>query len=214
MEAGERWMLNDVAGKPIRAWDSRGHAFRTEYDALRRPLRQFVRGHDAQDPTAELLFDRTVYGEGEPGDVAEQPARRGWFSVFDAAGVVTSERLRLQGQPAARPPASWRRSTETHPDWSGEPRRSRPSSSTASTTLRRAQPPGRPSPRRTAASTRPTYNEANLLERVDVNLRGAAEATTSSSPTSTTTPRASATLIDYGNGVRTDVRLRPARPSA
>ena len=24
MEAGERWMLNDVAGKPIRAWDSRG----------------------------------------------------------------------------------------------------------------------------------------------------------------------------------------------
>ena len=24
MEAGERWMLNDVTGKPIRAWDSRG----------------------------------------------------------------------------------------------------------------------------------------------------------------------------------------------
>ena len=33
MEAGERWMLNDVAGKPICAWDSRGHAFRTDYDA-------------------------------------------------------------------------------------------------------------------------------------------------------------------------------------
>ena len=27
MEAGARWMLNDVAGKPIRAWDSRGHNF-------------------------------------------------------------------------------------------------------------------------------------------------------------------------------------------
>ncbi|HEY0468143.1 MAG TPA: hypothetical protein VGC79_28285, partial [Polyangiaceae bacterium] len=25
MEAGERWMLSDVTGKPIRAWDSRGH---------------------------------------------------------------------------------------------------------------------------------------------------------------------------------------------
>ncbi len=25
MEAGERWMLNDVTGKPIHAWDSRGH---------------------------------------------------------------------------------------------------------------------------------------------------------------------------------------------
>jgi len=31
MEAGERWMLSDVTGKPIRAWDSRGHEFRTEY---------------------------------------------------------------------------------------------------------------------------------------------------------------------------------------
>ena len=27
MEAGARWTLNDVAGKPIRAWDSRGSPF-------------------------------------------------------------------------------------------------------------------------------------------------------------------------------------------
>ena len=47
MEAGERWMLNDVTGKPIRAWDSRGHNFKTEYDSLRRPLHQFVRGTDS-----------------------------------------------------------------------------------------------------------------------------------------------------------------------
>ena len=44
MEAGARWMLNDVAGKPIRAWDSRGHNFTTTYDALRRPVEQYVRG--------------------------------------------------------------------------------------------------------------------------------------------------------------------------
>ena len=30
MEAGERWMLNDVTGKPLRAWDSRDHQFRTD----------------------------------------------------------------------------------------------------------------------------------------------------------------------------------------
>ena len=30
MDAGERWMLNDVAGKPIHAWDARGHEFRTD----------------------------------------------------------------------------------------------------------------------------------------------------------------------------------------
>ncbi|NIP68022.1 MAG: hypothetical protein GTO04_02205, partial [Planctomycetales bacterium] len=44
MEAGERWMLNDVTGNPIRAWDSRGHIFRTEYDPLRRTLRIHVIG--------------------------------------------------------------------------------------------------------------------------------------------------------------------------
>jgi hypothetical protein len=27
MDAGERWMLNDVSGKSIRAWDSRGQQF-------------------------------------------------------------------------------------------------------------------------------------------------------------------------------------------
>src|SRR5262249_3608321 len=37
MEAGERWVLNDVAGKPLYAWDSRDHEFRNRYDALRRP---------------------------------------------------------------------------------------------------------------------------------------------------------------------------------
>ena len=52
MEAGARWMLNDVAGKPIRAWDSRGHDFRTAYDALRRPVEQTrSRHHEAAAPT-------------------------------------------------------------------------------------------------------------------------------------------------------------------
>ena len=50
----------------------------------------------------------------------------------------------------------------------------------------------------------PRYNEANLLNAIDVNLRGAA-ASTPSSRTSTTTPRDSARLIDYGNGVSDDV---------
>ena len=45
MEAGARWMLNDVAGKPIRAWDSRGHNFATAYDALRRPAEQHRARH-------------------------------------------------------------------------------------------------------------------------------------------------------------------------
>ena len=33
MEAGERWMLDDVTGKTIRAWDSRG--FRVVWHMIR-----------------------------------------------------------------------------------------------------------------------------------------------------------------------------------
>ncbi len=42
MEAGERWMLNDVDGDSLRLWDSRGHAVRADYDALRRPTDSFL----------------------------------------------------------------------------------------------------------------------------------------------------------------------------
>ena len=54
MEAGERWMLNDVAGKPDpRLGQPRPH-FRTDYDPLRRPLRTFVTG-PIRRSDAELL---------------------------------------------------------------------------------------------------------------------------------------------------------------
>ena len=65
MEAGERWMLNDVAGKPIRAWDSRDHQFRTAYDLLRRPTDSFLR----EGAGAELLV-------GAPSTAKPNPIRR------------------------------------------------------------------------------------------------------------------------------------------
>ena len=94
MDAGERWMLNDVTGKPIRAWDSRGHVFRTEYDALRRPVRQFVRGTDAtlSDPQVfgqDILFAKTEYGEGKTND-QKLNLRTRVFIQYDSAGIVTN----------------------------------------------------------------------------------------------------------------------------
>ena len=90
MEAGERWTLNDVTGQPIRAWDSRGHRIRSEYDSLRRPLRNFVTGTDPAQPDQELLTDRLVYGEQHP----EAPAHnlRGMLYLqLDQAGAVANE---------------------------------------------------------------------------------------------------------------------------
>ena len=71
MEAGERWMLNDVTGKPIRAWDSRRFMRRMTYDELRRPTGLYVTDGNG----AERLAERTVYGESQ-GDAAQPPHPR------------------------------------------------------------------------------------------------------------------------------------------
>ncbi|MEI6347853.1 MAG: RHS repeat-associated core domain-containing protein, partial [Bacteroidota bacterium] len=57
IDSGKRWMVGDVAGKPIRAWDERGHSFRNTYDILQRPLEMFV----TEDNT-EKIVQKQVYG--------------------------------------------------------------------------------------------------------------------------------------------------------
>src|SRR5262249_26287900 len=104
-EAGARWMLNDVTGKPIRAWDSRGHNFTTHYDALRRPTEQYVHGTTAEsDPwtvnppnAIGRLVDEIVYGEPPPGatPAQETQARRlnlrtRIYRHLDSAGEVVN----------------------------------------------------------------------------------------------------------------------------
>jgi RHS repeat-associated protein len=86
MESGTRWALCDALGKPSRSWDDRGHAFRTERDPLRRPIRSFVSGVSAGQ---ELLVERLVYGEQHP-----DPARnlRGRIYLhLDQAGALTDD---------------------------------------------------------------------------------------------------------------------------
>ena len=131
--------------------------------------------------------------------------------VFDGAGIVDQHRLRLQGQPARGPARPAAQTTSRR--WTGC--RTRPLTTAASPA---APPTTRSTARLNATSPdnsvyRPTYNEANLLERMDVNLRGAASCHAPSSPTSTTTPRASAKRIEYGNAVFTEYDLRQGSPT-
>jgi hypothetical protein len=106
MDAGERWMLNNVTGKPIRGWNSRNYALSTEYDALRRPLRSLVQGGDPNEPNATLfaqpvVYERTIYGDSADTGLTEPQQQQAnlktkVFKHFDGAGVVTaaSERER------------------------------------------------------------------------------------------------------------------------
>ena len=116
MEAGERWMLDDVAGKPLYAWDSRGHRLRTAYDACggRRhvPVREGAgrrSSRRAQRVRRLTRRTRTPRRANLRGKLvrAPRPGRRRHH-----------DDVRLQGQPAAYASASSPRRTDTLLDWS------------------------------------------------------------------------------------------------
>lgn len=190
MEAGERWTLNDTDGKAIRTWDSRGHNFRMAYDALRRPSQLFVLGTDAvnSDPrtlTAELLYDEIAYGEGQPNDQALN-LRTHIFQHRDVAGVVTN----MVTDPATNQPIAYDfkgnlrgssrqfvQDQKALPDWSkpappflSDVFVSLTTYDALNRTVTATEPDG--------SMVTPTYNTANLLETVTVNVRGAAVGTT------------------------------------
>jgi RHS repeat-associated protein len=203
MEAGGRWMLNDVAGKPLRAWDSRGHNFTTNYDALRRPIEQYVRGtfsdpdplkpnSDPRTLNRDVLVDKIEYGELLANAVALNLRTR-VYRHFDSAGVAINARLGVDGNPneAYDFKGNLLRSTwqlvsdyKAIPDWlknsqldaetfEGSTRYdalNRPIQAIAPhSSLTRAGHPNK------FNVIQPVFNEAKLLERVDVWLERAAE---------------------------------------
>ena len=92
MEAGQRWTLSDIASKPLYAWDSRGHRFRSAYDVLQRPTESFLL--EGADP--EVLIGRSVYGESRANPEADN-LRGQLIELFDQAGVLTSDRFDFKG---------------------------------------------------------------------------------------------------------------------
>ncbi|MFI5915060.1 SpvB/TcaC N-terminal domain-containing protein [Dactylosporangium sp. NPDC051541] len=249
MEAGARWTLNDVAGKPVRAWDSRGHNVTTTYDRLRRAVGQTVRGtfsdtdplksnSDRRTLNRDILVDRTEYGE-PPRDVTpEQETRAQYLNLrtrvlrrCDGAGIVTNARLDTAGNPTEAYDFkgnllhSTRRLASDYtavPDWRHSPGLDAESfeSSTRYDALNRAVQsiaphssltrPDRPG---TVTVVQPVFNEANLLERVDVWLERAAAPTGLLDPSADAPSPVGVAAIDYdAKGQRTliDYRTRDA----
>lgn len=204
MEAGERWMLNDVAGQSIRAWDSRGHAFRTEYDALRRPLRSFVQGSDPQNPAVEILFGKMEYGEGQPDDI-QFNLRAMPFRQYDSAGVMTNEQYDFKGNLLV----SSRRLAQDYtaiPDWSANPGVELQPFTGSTTYDAFNRPVSLTTPDQSVY--RPTFNEANLLEKVEVHLQGA-QASTPFVTNIDYDAKGQRALIEYGNNIKTNYEYDP-----
>ncbi|WP_424985132.1 SpvB/TcaC N-terminal domain-containing protein [Microbulbifer sp. S227A] len=94
-DAGARRLLPDVLGRVILGWDSRGHRTRTEYDALDRPLRVWLRAGAG----LEMLVSRLDYGDGPdaPADAVARNLRTRLVRRFDQAGLLAQEAFDLNG---------------------------------------------------------------------------------------------------------------------
>ena len=208
MEAGERWMLGDAAGKALYAWDSRGHQFRTIYDPLRRPTDAFL----SEGTGAEIVIGRSTYAENNSDYPNPEVTnlRSKLVELRDQAGIVISDNYDFKGNPLSsrRQLAQGYKATL---DWNANV----PLEVEIYTNSSRFDALNRPTEVTTPHTPamqpnvyRPTYNEANLLEKVDVNLRGAADTT----PFVTNIDydaKGRHVLIEYGNSARTTYECDP-----
>lgn len=242
MDAGERWMLNDVLGAPLYAWDGLGHAREHKSDALRRLTHLWVSGGSVG---ARLLAERTVFGERHPNALALN-LRGQPFMLLDGAGVVTNAAYDFKGNILGSTRRLARKyQARSEVVWSGVEAVLSPPPA-----LPPAVPPAPPPPppatdppldlavieqalaqvvereaftartsydalNRPVAMTspdgsvvRPTYNEANLLERIEANLRGAATPTVFVDDIDYDAKGQRAS-ITYGDGVATSYTYDP-----
>ncbi len=192
MDTGAGQLLPDVTGKQVYVRNSRGFVLRTQYDALRRPVRTYVAGPGI---TGRALETRTEYGESLP-DAEARNLRTRVARQYDGAGVITNEAYDFKGNllDARRQLAAEYRDVV---DWSSDVR------------LEAREYLGRTSydalNRPTSVTTPdgsvllPSYNASSLLDRLDGRIRGAAEATTFVGHLDYNA-RGQRMLASYGNG--------------
>ena len=205
MDAGDRWLLNDCTGQALYAFDSKSQIFHTLYDAIRRPVQSTV-----AKGAPPIMFDQITYGEGQAGDQARNLRGR-IFEHRDQAGVLTNISFDFKGNLLE----STRVLTigyQNDVDWKAPPPLNLLEVFTTQSEFDALNRPIRiVAPNSTLATANiltPTYNEANLLETVSAQLRGAA-ATTPFVTNADYNEKGQRTRIDYANGASTIYKYDP-----
>ena len=171
MDAGERWILNDVMGRIIRGFDSRDHRFRYEYDKLHRPVKIFVQ----QGSAAEINTEKIVYGEGIPND--RQLNMRGKpYRQYDTAGITTSVRFDFKSN-SLEGNRQLLKDYKNTPDWNTLTETVTDLDAAIYTTTGSFDAMNRPLLMQLPEGTviRPSYNEGGIVDQVFVNIKGTGE---------------------------------------
>lgn len=105
-DAGQRWLLTNILGKPLRTWDGRNHEFQYFYDLAQRPTNSMVLGGDST--ILYHVFDRIIYGESllaaDRSNEADLQARNILGQIiqhYDTGGLIDTPNYDFKGQPLA-----------------------------------------------------------------------------------------------------------------
>jgi RHS repeat-associated protein len=244
VDAGHRWALLAVDEQPVQTWDANGNRVEIIYDGLRRSIETWVYRHNADPPGSKSLDQAIIYGErlattGNPMAPLTGNHRGRVYATLDGAGVVFNLTYDFKGnlrESVRRLAKEYRKDL----DWKGisinKPvseiegklddfleqevfyttsrfdALNRVTESTAPDHT--ATPPGVSFPK-DGSIYRFTYNEANLLDKVEVDLRS--DLLTDSTDRTFTTfvknidynTRGQRERIEYGNGVETKYTYDP-----
>lgn len=217
MEAGERWLLNDVTGKPLYGWDSRGHCARTAYDPLRRTADSFLRAGAGP----EILLARSVYGDTRT-DPEPDNLRGKVVELYDQTGVLVTERCDFKGN-VLRNRRTLARDYKSTLDWAGAVELEDESFVAAMSydALNRPvqmTPPHSDRPGSRVTVIAPVYNEAKLLGQLHAWLDLDSEPAGPLDPAGATLHAITAAgynakgqreSVGYGNGVTTAYSYDP-----
>jgi RHS repeat-associated protein len=94
MDSGERLVLLNVIGNPVKSWDSLNHLIETDYDELNRPTHLWVTNITTG---AKRLAEKTVYGETYQPNPENLNLRGEVYQQYDGAGVETFKEYDFKG---------------------------------------------------------------------------------------------------------------------
>lgn len=197
MDKGERWLLNNVMGNPVKSWDSRQHIFSTTYDVVQRPLETKVEGGDAAIPLNHI-FEKNSYGEGLP-NAKEYNLRGQLVEQYDTAGKIQIHQLDIKGNPL-KTSRRFALDYKNTVNWQGNLDNLLENTSYTDEVQYDALNRLIWSKTSDGSITQPHYNEAALLEKVEVTQNGASQFFVQNINYDAKGQRES---ILYGNGVKT-----------
>ncbi len=108
MDAGQRWLLTNIMGNPLRTWDERNHEFQYFYDVMHRPTQSKAAGGDGIN-ALNNIFARIIYGENlltpnraNEAELQEVNVLGKPVQHFDTAGLIHTAEYDFKGQPKAK----------------------------------------------------------------------------------------------------------------